>query len=84
MLTDQTSNLTSSSVGLGFGLETPGNDHLSVLSLGSFSWGGAFNTHYWADPKENFVALIFTNIYQTAHWNIGDKFKVLTYQAIAD
>jgi CubicO group peptidase (beta-lactamase class C family) len=84
MLTNQTSNLTSSSVGLGFGLETPGNDHLSVLSLGSFSWGGAFNTHYWADPKENFVALIFTNIYQTAHWNIGDKFKVLTYQAIGD
>lgn len=84
MLTNQTSNLTSSYLGLGFGLETPGNDHLSVLSLGSFSWGGAFNTHYWADPKENFVALIFTNIYQTAHWNIGDKFKVLTYQAIAD
>jgi CubicO group peptidase (beta-lactamase class C family) len=71
-------------VGLGFGLETMDNDYQSVVSLGSFSWGGAFNTHYWADPKEKLIGLIFTNIYQSSHWDIGDKFKTLTYQSFAD
>jgi CubicO group peptidase (beta-lactamase class C family) len=83
MLTDQKIKETGP-VGLGFGLETETNDASSVLSQGSFMWGGAFNTHFWADPKEQLIGLIYTNIYQTQFWNIGDKFKVLTYQAITD
>jgi CubicO group peptidase (beta-lactamase class C family) len=83
MMTPQEIN-QGSDFGLGFGLETAKNDHRSVVSLGSFSWGGAFNTHYWADPKEKLIGLIFTNIYQTPYWNIGDRFRVLTYQSIAD
>lgn len=82
MLTDQ--HVTGTHVGLGFGLETIENDYQSVLSLGSFSWGGAFNTHYWADPKEKLIGLIFTNVYNSSHWAIGDKFKTLTYQSFAD
>jgi len=70
--------------GLGFGLETPENDYQSPFSVGSFSWGGAFNTHYWGDPKERLIGLLFTNIYQSPYWSIGEKFKVLTYQAITD
>ncbi|QOI96166.1 MAG: beta-lactamase family protein [Flammeovirgaceae bacterium] len=84
MLTNQVAAINASPVGLGFGLETTSNDHSSVVSLGTFSWAGAFNTHYWADPKEKLIGLIFTNIYETAHWSIGEKFKVLTYQALAD
>jgi CubicO group peptidase (beta-lactamase class C family) len=81
MLTDQLPDLPNE-FGLGFGLETEANDYQSPLSIGSFSWGGAFNTHYWADPEERLVALIYTNIYNTEHWNIGERFRVLTYQAI--
>lgn len=84
MLTNQIPTLSASPFGLGFGLETTSNDHTSVVSLGTFSWGGAFNTHYWADPKEKLIGLIFTNVYETAHWSIGEKFKVLTYQAVND
>jgi CubicO group peptidase (beta-lactamase class C family) len=84
MLTNQVGGINASPFGLGFGLETPSNDHISVVSQGTFSWGGAFNTHYWADPKEKIIGLVFTNIYETAHWSIGDKFKVLTYQAVND
>lgn len=83
MLTDQKIK-ESSPFGLGFGLETIDNDYQSPYSIGSFSWGGAFNTHYWADPKERLIGLLFTNIYQTPYWSIGEKFKVLTYQAISD
>jgi CubicO group peptidase (beta-lactamase class C family) len=86
MLTDQIDDKVSADneFGLTFGLETNANDRRSVMSVGSFSWGGAYNTHYWADPRENLIGLIFTNMYNTPHWDIGERFKSLTYQAIAD
>ncbi len=84
MLTEQLHAPITEKFGLGFGLETPDNDYKSPFSIGSFSWGGAFNTHYWADPKEKLIGMIFTNLYSTPHWNIGEKYKVLVYQAIID
>ncbi|MEO5978521.1 MAG: serine hydrolase domain-containing protein [Chryseolinea sp.] len=83
MLTNQVEKLDGN-FGLGFGLETSKNDFQSPFSIGSFSWGGAFNTQYWADPKEKLIGIIYTNIYNNAFWSIGDRFKTLTYQAIAD
>jgi len=83
MLMDQLPELNNE-FGLGFGLETEKNDHRSPVSLGSFSWGGAFSTQYWADPKENLIGVIYTNIYMNPHGYIHEKFKVLTYQAIVD
>jgi CubicO group peptidase (beta-lactamase class C family) len=84
MLTNQTQPPITNQVGLGFGLETERNDYQSPLSIGSFSWGGAFNTQYWADPKEKLVGLIYTNMYASPGLNTGDKFKTLVYQAIVD
>jgi CubicO group peptidase (beta-lactamase class C family) len=84
MLTDQLHSPIEQEFGLGFGLETEKNDHASPASLGSFSWGGAFNTHYWADPKENLIGIFYTNIFNTSQWSIGEKFKALTYQSIVD
>jgi CubicO group peptidase (beta-lactamase class C family) len=83
MLTNQLEKIDNN-IGLGFGLETAKNDYLSPCSIGTFSWGGAFNTQYWADPQEKLIGLIFTNIYETDNWSIGERFKGLTYQAIAD
>jgi len=83
MLTDQLPQLDNE-FGLGFGLETPRNDHQSPVSIGSFSWGGAFSTQYWADPKENIIGIIYTNIYNNSYGDISDKFEVLTYQALID
>lgn len=84
MLTDQLKPPVESEFGLGFGLETEANDNISILSAGSFFWAGAFNTHYWADPKEKIIGMIFTNVFNTPYWNVGTKFQVLTYQSIAD
>lgn len=84
MLTNQLQIPNTIQVGLGFGLETTVNDYQSIVSLGTFSWGGAFNTLYWADPKENIIGLIYTNIYETSSGSIGEKFRVLTYQAVID
>ncbi|WP_212003826.1 serine hydrolase [Chitinophaga sp. HK235] len=68
----------------GFNLETTENDYLMPFSKGTFGWGGAFNTHYWADPQEDLIALIFTQEYLSPYWNIGEEFKVATYQALTD
>jgi CubicO group peptidase (beta-lactamase class C family) len=81
MLTDQLPTLPTD-FGLGFGLESPANDHQSPQSVGSFSWGGAFRTTYWADPKERLVALIYTNTYGGNPPPISGRFTTLTYAAI--
>ncbi len=80
MLTNQIPGLDPA-YGLGFALETPQNDYRTVLSSGSFSWGGAFETTYWADPKERMVALIYTNILGSTA-RVGDLFKTLVYSAM--
>lgn len=81
MLTDQLPSLPNE-FGLGFALETAANDAQSPQSIGSFSWGGAFRTSYWADPKERLVALIYTNTYGGNPPPIGARFTNLTYAAI--
>lgn len=84
VLTDQLSADGTPEFGLAFGLETAANDHQSIMSIGSFQWGGAFSTHYWADPKEKIIGLLYTNIYNTSAWDIGERFKILTYSSIID
>lgn len=81
MLTEQLPTLPTE-VGLGFGLETARNDHVSPRTLGSFSWGGAFATSYWADPQEGLVAQIYTNMVQTPGPNLAARFNTLVYSAI--
>lgn len=83
MLTNQTADNITTQFGLGFGLETAKNDAQSIVTLGSFNWGGIFATTYWADPKEKLVGVVYTQIWPTTH-SISERFKVLTYQAIVD
>ena len=80
MLTNQIPRL-SPAFGLGFALETPDNDYRNVISDGSFHWSGAFNTFYWADPKEKLVALIYSNVLGSTS-NIGEQIRVLVYSAM--
>lgn len=70
--------------GLAFSvLDEKGQDKGGQGSTGTFSWGGYFNTQYFADPKENIIGIFMkqtqTNADQTA-W----KFKLLVGQAIDD
>ncbi len=67
--------------GLGFAIETPQNDNASPSTVGTFSWGGAFATTYWADPKEQLVGLVYTNVYGSTA-KLGDTFKSLVYSAL--
>jgi CubicO group peptidase (beta-lactamase class C family) len=68
--------------GLGFGLVTETGSGKLGQSTGTYSWGGAFSSTYWIDPKEKIVAQFFLNQTPTSHGDIHDKFKVLVYSAI--
>lgn len=80
MLTNQIGALRPA-FGLGFQLEIPETDYRTPMSIGSFSWSGAFNTWYWADPKEHLIGLIFTNTLGETT-SLGDPFKALVYSAL--
>lgn len=75
-------NLGFKKFGLGFGLTTEREAARMPLSEGSFEWGGIFGTTYWVDPKEGVVALLYTQKLPNSYGDLGDKFRVLVYQAL--
>ena len=48
---------------------------------GTYSWGGAFNTSFWIDPKEQILGVIMTQV-RPNESDITDRFKTLVYQAL--
>ncbi len=70
--------------GLGFEVITERGSARIPNNEGSFDWGGYFSTTYWADPKEKLAGLIMTQIVPNSHGELGEKYKVLVYQAIND
>ena len=53
-------------------------------SIGTFSWGGYFNTQYFADPEENLIGIIMKQTQGNVNDVTGWKFKQLVYQTIDD
>ena len=55
------------------------------LSAGSFGWSGAYNTHFWVDPKEKVVAVMMTQIANDAsRGDIRVDFENSVMQAIVE
>jgi CubicO group peptidase (beta-lactamase class C family) len=53
-------------------------------SVGTFSWGGAYHSVYWVDPKEELVVTYFTQLIPAEGVDDHQKLKTLVYQAIVD
>jgi len=71
--------------GLAFGiLDETGEAKGGRGSLGTFDWGGYFNTQYFADPVENVVGVLMKQTQDTWSDETGWKFRLLVGQAIAD
>jgi CubicO group peptidase (beta-lactamase class C family) len=45
--------------GLGVGLTSVKGQSMNKASVGSYFWGGAFNTAYMVDPKRNLITLFY-------------------------
>jgi len=70
--------------GLGFELTTERGSSKMPMQEGSFSWGGAFSTSYWVDPKEKIVGLIYKQTWGDPSEGATHKFKVMVYSALND
>ncbi len=70
--------------GLGFSVVLDrGKTHL-MASEGSYSWGGAFCTYWWNDPKEKLFGMILTQVRPYDHLNIRADFQTLATQSVED
>ncbi len=70
--------------GYGFGVVTAAGRGKEVASAGTFSWGGIYNTYFWADPAKEVVGVLMTQLYPYDHLSIREDFKRLTNEALAD
>lgn len=51
-------------------------------SVGTFQWGGYFNTMYFADPEENIIGILFKQTLDIPEDNTSWKFRQLVFQAV--
>lgn len=71
--------------GFGYGFAVV-NNLAATNNLGSngvYYWAGAFNTHFFIDPKENLIAIFFTQV-NAFDFYYHNKLRQLVYQAIVD
>ena len=70
--------------GLGFGVLVDPTKSFDALSPGSYGWGGAYGTLYWADPVEDLVGLMFIQLPGHGPLNIRQRFTNVVTQAVVD
>ncbi len=70
--------------GLGFGVLTNSAQAPDALSIGSYTWGGAYGTLYWADPVEDLIGILMIQIRPYNHLNIRPLFSNVVTQAVVD
>lgn len=71
--------------GLAFGvLNQKGQDLGGQGSVGTFDWGGYFNTQYFADPQEQVIGILMKQMQDVKWDDTGWKFRQLVGQAVDD
>lgn len=53
-------------------------------SQGSWGWGGAANTKFWIDPREELIAILMTQFMPNDLYPLHTDFINLTYQSLVD
>lgn len=72
-------------LGLAFSVENQGgHDKGNKGSIGTFGWGGYFNTQYFADPKEKVIGIIMKQTQGPVNDETGWKFRQMIWQTIDD
>lgn len=74
--------------GYGFGLSVAvrRQDGVSPLmgSAGDFTWGGAYGTNFWVDPKEELVVVFLAHTPGPIRTHYRQVINALVYQALVD
>ena len=70
--------------GLGFGVVRDESDLNEIGSVGRFGWGGFFFTNFFIDPQEQMVGIFMCQLHPSGGLDLGERVRILYYQAIAD
>ncbi|UCH27004.1 MAG: beta-lactamase family protein [Trueperaceae bacterium] len=71
--------------GLGFAVHLGPHHGGSIVSPGSYSWGGIAGTAFWIDPAEDLIGLFLPQVMRLQyHKMLVQKYQNLVYQAISD
>ena len=88
MMTNHLADGVYESPGQGFGL---GGSVLLDLgkgqtlgSVGTFGWGGAANTNFWVDPKEEMLGILMVQFMPSDTYPVTPDYRILAYQALVD
>lgn len=68
--------------GLGFKVATNLGARSTLGSVGDYGWGGAYHSHFWVDPAEEFVVVYFTQVIPARGLDDHAKLRALVYQAL--
>lgn len=69
---------------LGFSLISEKAKGLNSKSVGTYEWGGYFNTKFFIDPQEELIFVGMTQIVPFRHKGFWDKMYAIIYGAIDD
>ena len=70
--------------GLGFSVVTDHLKNKSLVSNGTYAWGGAASTVFWVDPVEDLTVTFFTQLLPSGTYPIRRDLQQLVYQALVD
>ena len=71
--------------GLGVSVRTEMTGRSAVGNVGEYGWGGAACTQYFADPKEDLIGLMFSQVMNARakpYFTMREDFHRLVYQAL--
>jgi CubicO group peptidase (beta-lactamase class C family) len=85
MTTDQLADMdVDYGFGLGFGVVRDESDLKEVGSVGRYGWSGFFFTSFFIDPQEQMIGIFMCQLHPSGGLDLGEKIRILCYQAIAD
>jgi CubicO group peptidase (beta-lactamase class C family) len=70
--------------GLGFSVVLDAAKNKSLVSEGTFAWGGAASTAFWVDPAEDLTVGFYTQLLPSGTYPIRRDLQQLVYQALVD
>lgn len=69
--------------GLGFYVVRDG-DQGELASVGTYGWGGFWNTTFFIDPSEDLIGIFMSQVHPTGGLALSGVFRSLVYQALVE
>jgi methyl acetate hydrolase len=69
--------------GLGFQIAATDGAPIHERAIGSYTWAGIYNTHFWVDPKNGIGVVILTQVlpfYNATSMDVMKRFERSIYE----